>query len=56
MTKITADEGKIFRRIHDGFLFGEEICLGYDYSTGVKREDKAEYYEQIDKPEGWNEE
>jgi hypothetical protein len=48
MTKITAQEGKIFKRIHDGFIFGNEIVLGIDYSTGEPREDKAEYYEEID--------
>ena len=49
-TTITASEGKVFRRIHDQFVMGESIVLGYDYSTGVKREDKAEYYEEVDKP------
>ena len=48
---VTAAEGKIYRRIHDGFSFGKEINLGYEYSTGVKRLDKEEYYEQIDEPE-----
>ena len=28
-----------------------EITLGYDYSTGVKREDKEEYYKQEVAPE-----
>lgn len=45
---ITADTGKVFRRIHDGFIMGSVIHLGYDYSTGVKREDLPEYYEQVD--------
>ena len=45
MNKITADKGKC--RIHDGFIFGNEIYLGIDYSTGVPREDKEEYYEEI---------
>lgn len=45
---LIADEGKVFRRIHDGFIMGVEIVLGIDYSTGVPREDKEEYYEQID--------
>jgi len=49
-TTITSSEGKVFRRIHDQFLMGDHIVLGYDYSTGVKREDKAEYYEEVDKP------
>ena len=49
--KITAEEGYVFRRIHDGFVMGNEIYLGFDYSTGIKRPDKAEYYEQIVEPE-----
>ena len=49
--KITATQGMIYRRIHDGFEMGNEIWLGVDYSTGVPREDKAEYYEEIETPE-----
>lgn len=49
--KIKAEEGKIFVRIHDGFKMSNEITLGYDYSTGVKREDKEEYYRQEVAPE-----
>ena len=49
-TTITASEGHIFRRIHDQFLMGDHIVLGYDYSTGEKREDKVEYYEEVNKP------
>lgn len=44
---IKADTGKRFRRIHDGFLMGNEIALGYDFSTGSKRQDLPEYYEQV---------
>lgn len=44
---ITATEGKTFRRIHDQFIMGSEIALGVDFSTGVPREDKVEYYEEI---------
>jgi hypothetical protein len=47
---ITADEGKIFRRKHDGFEMSTSIVLGVDYSTGTEREDKPEYYEQVDTP------
>lgn len=47
MNKITAKTGYIFRRIIDGLIFGNEIYLGIDYSTGIAREDKAEYYEEI---------
>lgn len=50
MNKITAEEGKVFRRKIDGLIFGNEIYLGVDYSTGQPREDKEEYYEQIDEP------
>lgn len=50
MNKITAQQGKVFRRIIDGLIFGSEIYLGVDYSTGEAREDKAEYYEEIDEP------
>ena len=45
--RIEAKEGFTFRRIHDGFIRGEIIYLGTDYSTGEPREDKAEYYEEI---------
>lgn len=48
MNIITAEQGKTFRRIHDGFIMGNEIHLGIDYSTGEPREDLPEYYEQID--------
>ena len=49
--KIIAQEVKIFKRTHDNILMGNEISLGVDYSTGKPREDKEEYYTQIDKPE-----
>ena len=45
--KIEAKEGFTFKRIHDGFIMGEIIYLGIDYSTGEPRKDKAEYYEEI---------
>ena len=48
MNTIIATEGNTFRRIHDGFIMGEIIYLGIDYSTGEPREDKAEYYEEIE--------
>lgn len=47
---IKAKEGFQFRRLHDGFIIGNEIDLGVDYSTGEPREDKVEYYEEIIKP------
>jgi len=51
MNKITAEEGMVFQRIHDSMMFGNEIYLGIDYSTGTAREDKREYYEEIEEPE-----
>ena len=51
MNKITAEEGKVFRRKIDGLIFGNEIYLSIDYSTGEPREDKAEFYEEIDEPQ-----
>ena len=45
--RIEAKEGFTFKRIHDGFVMGEIIYLGIDYSTGEPREDKAEYYEEV---------
>ena len=48
MNKITATTGKVFKRIIDGLIFGNEIYLGIDYSTGEAREDKSEYYEEIE--------
>ena len=47
---LTADEGKTFIRIHDGYDMGSGIQLGVENSTGELREDKAEYYEEIDIP------
>jgi len=49
--KITAKEGKVFQRIIDGLIFGSEIHLGVDYSTGVARPDKSEYYIEVDEIE-----
>lgn len=39
VTVIRADEGKVFRRKHDGFIMGNEIFLGNDYSLGYERVD-----------------
>lgn len=52
---ITADEGKVFRRIADGQVYGKEISLGYShYIDGVKLSephlDVPEDFEQIDEP------
>lgn len=53
---ILADEGKIFRRIADGKLFGREIYLGYAYYLGGKKLEKPfpelpEHFEEIPMPE-----
>ena len=51
ITVIRADEGKVFRRKHDGLIMGNEIFLGNDYSLGYERKDLLEYYEEIEMPE-----
>ena len=50
---IIADEGKVFRRIVSGEIFGNEIYLGYSYYIGgVKQDpphkDVPEDFEEID--------
>ena len=50
---IRADEGKIFRRIADGQIYGKEIILGYSYYiNGIKLDtphlDTLDDFEQID--------
>ena len=50
---IKASEGKVFRRISDGFIFGNEINLGYThYLNGKKLEEPLlelpEHFEEID--------
>ena len=52
---IKASEGKVFRRISDGFIFGREIYLGYMYYIGGKKLDeplmaRSEHFEEIDEP------
>ena len=52
---IKASEGKVFRRISDGFVFGNEINLGYTYYLNGKKLDEpllelAEHFEEIDEP------
>ena len=44
--KITAKEKHVFVRNHDNFRMSNEIHLGYDFSTGIKRQDKIEYYRE----------
>ena len=50
-----ADEGKVFRRIVSGELFGNEIYLGYSYYIGgvlqdPPHKDVPEDFEEIDEP------
>ena len=52
---IKASEGKVFRRILDGFIFGEEIHLGYTHYLGGKKLEEPllelpEHFEEIDEP------
>ena len=52
---IKASEGKVFRRISDGFIFGNEINLGYTYYLGEKKLETPllelpEHFEEIDEP------
>ena len=51
-----ADEGKVFRRISDGVVFGSEIYLGYTYYIdGVKLlEPKLEVIEDFEEVEDKN--
>ena len=50
-----ADEGKVFRRIISGELFGKEIYLGYSWYIGgvlqnPPHKDVPEDFEEIDDP------
>ena len=52
---IKASEGKVFRRISDGFIFGKEINLGYTHYLGGKKLTEPllelpEHFEEIDEP------
>ena len=52
---IKASEGKVFRRISDGFIFGKEIHLGYTYYLNGKKLGEPllelpEHFEEIDEP------
>lgn len=50
-TKISAAEGKVFRRISDGMLFGNEIYLGMAYPPGGEPYlELPEHFEEIDDP------
>ena len=53
---IIADEGKVFQRKSDGFIYGKEIYLGYTYYIGGKKLDEphlevVEDFEEIDAPQ-----
>lgn len=54
--KITAEEGKVFRRKSDGFIYGNEIYLGYTYYLNGKKLDEPhlevpEDFEEVDEIE-----
>lgn len=56
---IIADEGKVFRRIISGEIFGKEIYLGYSWYIGgvlqnPPHKDVPEDFEEIDVPEDIN--
>lgn len=60
VTTIIADEGKLLKRTSDGHIFGDRVTLGYDYyEAGVglaePRLATPEDFEEIDKPEDWEE-
>lgn len=53
---LIADEGKVFRRISDNWIAGQEIYLGYAYQINGEVLNKPllelpEHYEEIDDPE-----
>lgn len=52
---ITAEEGKVLRRISDGWIAGNNIYLGYTYKIGNEQLktpllELPEHYEEIDEP------
>ena len=52
---IKAQEGKVFRKLSDGFVFGNEINLGYTYYLNGKKLEEPflefpEQFEETDKP------
>lgn len=51
--KLIAEDGKVLRRIADGFIYGSEITLGLTYYINGKRkrpahQDVPEDFEEID--------
>lgn len=60
ITKIIADEGKILKRKGDGYFYGTEVTLGYNYyEAGVAlsqpKLETPDDYEEVDMPEGLEE-
>lgn len=52
---IKAQDGKVFRRKSDGFIFGNEISLGYTHYLGGKKLQEPllelpEHFKEIDEP------
>ena len=52
---VLADEGKVLRRISDGWVAGNEIYLGYTYQVGGSKLEEPllelpEHYEEVDAP------
>lgn len=52
---IIADEGKVFQRVADGMIYGNEIYLGFSYYIGGKlqnppHEDLISDFIEIDEP------
>lgn len=50
-----AEEGKVFRRISDGMVFGNELWLGYTYYLGGELLPEPlwelpEHYEEVEEP------
>ena len=57
---ILAEEGMVFKRISDGFIYGEEIYLGYTHYLNREFLDESllelpEHFVEIEKPELDNE-
>lgn len=58
--KITAEPGKVLRRISDGFIYGNEVYLGFTHYLNGELLDEPllelpEHFEEIEKPELDNE-